>query len=91
MFLHGRQYHLDKRRTPMARAIYYSASARDDDIFGNDITREKPAFISKAITAAFYICGAANGFGCRFCNKSWLRMDRLPGYQLSMAEWSVLV
>ena len=56
----------DKRYTPMAWAIYYSASAGDNDIFGNDITVEKPVLSSKAITAAFYICGGINGFGGRF-------------------------
>ena len=79
MFLHGRQYHLNKRYAPMARAIYNSGNARDHDIFGNDKTIEKPALIFKAITAAFYICGGTNGFGCRFCNNRVVRMYRLPG------------
>ncbi len=58
----------DKRYTPMAWAIYYSASAGDNDIFGNDIRIEKPVLSSKAIAAAFYICGGLNGFGGRFYN-----------------------
>ncbi len=60
----------DKRYIPMAWAIYYSASAGDNDIFGNDITVEKPVLSSKAITAAFYICGGTHGFGGRFYNNS---------------------
>jgi hypothetical protein len=63
----------------MARAIYNSGNARDHDIFGNDKTIEKPALIFKAITAAFYICGGTNGFGCRFCNNRVVRMYRPPG------------
>ena len=58
----------DKRYTPMAWAIYYSASAGDNDIFGNDISIEKPVLSSKAIATAFYICGGTNGFGGRFYN-----------------------
>lgn len=36
--------------------------------FGNDIFIEKPDLSSKAITAAFYICGGTKGFGGRFYN-----------------------
>jgi hypothetical protein len=42
------------------------ASAGDNDVFGNDIVVEKPVLSSKAITAAFYICGGTTGFGGKF-------------------------
>lgn len=61
-------YPADKRYIPMSWAIYYSASAGDNDVFGNDITIEKPVLSSKAITAAFYVCGGTTGFGGRFYN-----------------------
>lgn len=59
-------YPEDKRYIPMSWAIYYSASAGDNDVFGNDITIEKTVLSSKSITSAFYICGGTKGFGGRF-------------------------
>ncbi|MEP7107568.1 MAG: hypothetical protein ABI760_06285 [Ferruginibacter sp.] len=68
IFIRANDYPDDKRYTPMCWAIYYSASAGDNDVFGNDIKIEKPVLSSKAITAAFYICGGTKGFGGRFYN-----------------------
>jgi len=59
-------YPEDKRYIPMSWAVYYSASAGDNDVFGNNITIEKTVLSSKAITAAFYICGGTKGFGGKF-------------------------
>ncbi len=68
IFITANDYAEDKRYTPMSWAFYYSASAGDNDIFGNDIVIKKPVLSSKAITAAFYICGGTKGFGGRFYN-----------------------
>ena len=51
---------------PMAWAVYYSASAGDNLVFGNDITVVDTDPQSKAETAAFYVCGGPAGFGGRF-------------------------
>ncbi|MEX2235426.1 MAG: hypothetical protein WD824_24905 [Cyclobacteriaceae bacterium] len=53
---------------PMAWAVYYSASAGDNLVFGNDITVEDTDPQSKAEAAAFYVCGGPEGFGGRFYN-----------------------
>ena len=66
IFIRADNYPGDKRYIPMSWAIYYSASGGDNDVFGNDIIVEKPVLSSKAITAAFYICGGIEGFGGRF-------------------------
>jgi hypothetical protein len=54
--------------TPMAWAIYYSASAGDNFVFGNEITVEETHPGSKTETAAFYVCGGPEGYGGRFYN-----------------------
>jgi len=51
---------------PMSYGIYYSASAGDNDIFGNEIVVRKENIHSKVITAAFYICGGTGGMGGNF-------------------------
>ncbi len=53
---------------PMSYAIYYSASAGDNDVFGNDIVVKKEDPNSKVITAALYICGGTGGMGGNFYN-----------------------
>lgn len=54
--------------TPMSWAIYYSASAGDNYVFGNEITIHQTNPGSKVETAAFYVCGGPAGFGGRFYN-----------------------
>ena len=66
IFITANNYPGDKRYIPMSWAVYYSASAGDNDVFGNDIIIEKPVLSSKVITAAFYVCGGTQGFGGRF-------------------------
>jgi hypothetical protein len=53
---------------PMSYGIYYSASAGDNDVFGNDIVVNKENLHSKVITAALYICGGTGGMGGNFYN-----------------------
>jgi hypothetical protein len=66
IYITANDYAEDKRYTPMCWAIYYSAMGGDNYVFGNDIVIEKTVLSSKAITAAFYICGGTKGFGGRF-------------------------
>ena len=51
---------------PMAWAVYYSASAGDNFVFGNEITVEDTDPRSNMETAAFYVCGGPDGFGGKF-------------------------
>lgn len=53
---------------PMSWAVYYSASAGDNYIFGNDIEVNHLDPDSKALAAAFYVCGGTRGFGGQFYN-----------------------
>lgn len=53
---------------PMSFGIYYSASAGDNDVFGNQIYVKKEHPGSKVITAALYICGGTKGMGGNFYN-----------------------
>jgi hypothetical protein len=68
IFITAGDYPQYDRYTPMAWAIYYSASAGDNFVFGNDITVEKTHPLSKTQTAAFYVCGGPAGYGGRFYN-----------------------
>ncbi|HEY6976489.1 MAG TPA: hypothetical protein VH396_09365 [Chitinophagaceae bacterium] len=68
IYITANDYDVDKRYIPMSWAIYYSASGGDNYIFGNDIVIEKKDLSSKAITAAFYVCGGTQGFGGQFFN-----------------------
>ena len=53
---------------PMSWAVYYSASGGDNYIFGNDIIVDHLDPDSKALAAAFYVCGGTGGFGGEFYN-----------------------
>ncbi|MBS1610609.1 MAG: carboxypeptidase regulatory-like domain-containing protein [Bacteroidetes bacterium] len=68
IFITANGYPDARRYTPMCWGIYYSASGGDNDIFGNEIVINKTDLSSKALTAAFYICGGIEGFGGRFYN-----------------------
>lgn len=68
IFITAEPYPQDPRYTPMAWGIYYSASAGDNYIFGNEITVENTAPSAKIETAAFYVCGGPQGFGGQFYN-----------------------
>jgi len=54
--------------TPMCWGIYYSASGGENYVYGNEIVVNKTDPGSKAITAAFYICGGPRYFGGQFYN-----------------------
>ncbi|MBL7762665.1 MAG: carboxypeptidase regulatory-like domain-containing protein, partial [Chitinophagaceae bacterium] len=68
IFITANDYPDARRYTPMCWGIYYSASGGDNDIFGNEIVINKTDLSSKALTAAFYICGGIEGFGGKFYN-----------------------
>lgn len=51
---------------PLSWAVFYSASAGDNEIFGNDIEINHTAPGSKALATAFFITGGTRGFGGRF-------------------------
>jgi hypothetical protein len=68
IFVTADDYPQSESYTPMAWAVYYSASAGDNLVFGNDITVEKTHPQSKTLTAAFYVCGGPSGYGGRFYN-----------------------
>jgi hypothetical protein len=53
---------------PLTWAFFYSASAGDNYIFGNDIVIDHTDPKSKARAAAFYISGGSRGLGGRFYN-----------------------
>ncbi|MBK8088854.1 MAG: Ig-like domain-containing protein [Chitinophagaceae bacterium] len=68
IYITANDYPDHKSYIPMCWAIYYSAMGGENYVFGNDIVVEKPILSSKAIAAAFYICGGTEGFGGQFYN-----------------------
>ncbi|MDN3686381.1 right-handed parallel beta-helix repeat-containing protein [Cyclobacterium jeungdonense] len=59
----GRSFPEYPEYTPMAWALFYSASAGDNFVFGNRITVDHPNPSSGSEAAAFYIGGGLTGFG----------------------------
>lgn len=53
---------------PLSWAVFYSASAGDNDIFGNDIEINHTAPGTKALATAFFITGGTRGYGGNFYN-----------------------
>lgn len=68
IYVRGRNYPGFPKYTPMAWAIYYSASGGENYVFGNRIFVDHLDPETKADAAAFYICGGVNGFGGVFSN-----------------------
>lgn len=62
----GRNFPEHPEYTPMAWAIFYSASAGDNFVFGNHITVDHPHPSPSSEAAAFYIGGGLTGFGGEF-------------------------
>jgi len=61
MYITGFDYPEYPRYTPMAWAVFYSASGGDNYIFGNDIYLDDLTPELKNITSAFYIGGGRTG------------------------------
>jgi hypothetical protein len=68
IFITANDYPKVASYTPMAWAVYYSASAGDNFVFGNEITVEETHPGSKTEAAAFYVCGGPAGYGGQFYN-----------------------
>jgi hypothetical protein len=68
IFITAINFEQPKEYVPLAWAFFYSASAGDNDIFGNEITIHHTAPSSKALAAAFFITGGTEGFGGNFYN-----------------------
>lgn len=66
IYITANDYPEPKEYIPMAWGIYYSASGGENYVYGNDITVNKTDTASKALTAAFYICGGPKYFGGQF-------------------------
>ena len=62
----GKAFPEHPRYTPMAWAVFYSASGGDNEVFGNRIFVEHPDVGTQSEAAAFYICGGLKGFGGQF-------------------------
>jgi hypothetical protein len=60
-FITGRKYESYPNYIPMASAIFYSASAGDNEIFGNDILIDQESQGTDAEAFAFYIGNARGG------------------------------
>lgn len=60
-FIKGRYYEKYPDFIPMASAFFYSASAGDNDIFGNEITVDQENPGTKAEAYAFYVGNARGG------------------------------
>jgi len=65
IYITALSYPSSKQYIPMSWGIYYSVSGGDNYVFGNDITVNKVDTASKALAAAFYICGG-EGYGGQF-------------------------
>ncbi len=68
IYITANDYPEPKEYIPMAWGIYYSASGGENYVYGNDIVINKTDTASKALTAAFYICGGPKYFGGQFYN-----------------------
>ena len=68
IFITAINFEQPKEYIPLSWAFFYSASAGDNDIFGNEITINHTAPSSKALAAAFFITGGTEGFGGNFYN-----------------------
>lgn len=68
IFITAINFELPKEYIPLTWAVFYSASAGDNDIFGNNIVIENTEPSSKALATAFFITGGTVGFGGNFFN-----------------------
>ncbi len=62
----GKYFPKHPEYTPMAWALFYSASGGENFIFNNQITIDHQGINTRAEAAAFYICGGPEGFGGNF-------------------------
>lgn len=66
IYITAKDYPQPKEYIPMAWGIYYSASGGENYVYNNSILVNKTEPSSKALTAAFYICGGPKYFGGQF-------------------------
>jgi hypothetical protein len=66
IYITANNYAEPKEYIPMCWGIYYSASGGENYVYGNEIVVNKVDTSSKALAAAFYICGGPKYFGGQF-------------------------